>query len=250
MGYYDLYFNSIVHDDIDNGEYELYHHGIKGQKWGVRRTAAQLGHRIAGAASKTGKVLYKGGKAIGRGTSKVGKAAVKATATKVEQVHAENKEKHYYKKLHKKKLSQMTDQEIKDLTNRVKKEAELKDAKYESKVQNARKFYKNVAQQPVNTFLATYSRKAVESMFDNKSDDDSRNKQESVRTEGSSNSKKQKNTSSNIEFEVTTEPAPRQSSKSSHNKSRQQNSQTFDDYFEAEVRREQERKKNPVIIRR
>lgn len=28
------------------GEYnELYHHGIKGQKWGVRRTAAQLGHR-------------------------------------------------------------------------------------------------------------------------------------------------------------------------------------------------------------
>jgi hypothetical protein len=23
---------------------ELYHHGIKGMKWGVRRTAAQLGH--------------------------------------------------------------------------------------------------------------------------------------------------------------------------------------------------------------
>lgn len=37
MGYYELYFNSIVHDDMDNGEYELYHHGVKGQKWGVRR---------------------------------------------------------------------------------------------------------------------------------------------------------------------------------------------------------------------
>lgn len=34
MGYYDLYFNNIVDD---NNEYELYHHGVKGQKWGVRR---------------------------------------------------------------------------------------------------------------------------------------------------------------------------------------------------------------------
>lgn len=37
MDYYGLYFNSIVHDDLDNSEYELYHHGVKGQKWGVRR---------------------------------------------------------------------------------------------------------------------------------------------------------------------------------------------------------------------
>jgi hypothetical protein len=37
MGYYELYFNSIVHDEMNNGEYELYHHGVKGQKWGVRR---------------------------------------------------------------------------------------------------------------------------------------------------------------------------------------------------------------------
>lgn len=34
MGYYDLYFNDIVDE---NNEYELYHHGVKGQKWGVRR---------------------------------------------------------------------------------------------------------------------------------------------------------------------------------------------------------------------
>ena len=26
---------------------ELYHHGIKGMKWGIRRTPAQLGHRPA-----------------------------------------------------------------------------------------------------------------------------------------------------------------------------------------------------------
>ena len=156
-------------------EYELYHHGIKGQKWGVRRTAAQLGHRVANAAAKTGKVLYKGaakaGKATSKAVSKGANVAKKAAVAKAKQDYKEHKEKAYYKKLHKKKLSQMTDKEIKDLTNRVKQEANLKDAKYESRVQNARKFYQNVAKQPVNTFFATYSGKAIEAAFKNSSND-------------------------------------------------------------------------------
>lgn len=129
-------------------EYELYHHGIKGQKWGIRRTAAQLGHRVAGAATKAGK-------AISKGASTTGKVAKKAAVAKVKKTISAEREKHYYKKLHKKKLSRMTDQEIADLTKRVRNEANLKDAKYESRVQNARKFYKNVAQQPVNSFTNT-----------------------------------------------------------------------------------------------
>lgn len=28
-------------------EYELYHHGIKGMKWGIRRTKKQLGHKVS-----------------------------------------------------------------------------------------------------------------------------------------------------------------------------------------------------------
>lgn len=32
-------------DNIENMENELQHHGVKGMKWGVRRTPAQLGHR-------------------------------------------------------------------------------------------------------------------------------------------------------------------------------------------------------------
>lgn len=28
---------------------ELYHHGVRGQKWGIRRTAAQLGHKVKSA---------------------------------------------------------------------------------------------------------------------------------------------------------------------------------------------------------
>ena len=139
-------------------DYELYHHGVKAQKWGVRRTAAQLGHRVAKTAGKAGKVLE-------RGASKAGRGIKKAAIKKVKQSYKEHQEKQYYKKLHKKKLSQMTDKEIADLTKRVKTEANLKDAKYESRVQNARKFYNTVAKQPVNTFFSTYTKKAVESMF-------------------------------------------------------------------------------------
>ena len=31
---------------------ELYHHGIKGMRWGIRRTAEQLGHRIAASRDR------------------------------------------------------------------------------------------------------------------------------------------------------------------------------------------------------
>lgn len=201
-------------------EYELYHHGIKGQKWGIRRTAAQLGHRVVSGAKKTGKVLYKGASKAGKATGRVMKKGAikveKAAVTKVKQVHAENKEKRYYKKLHKKKLSQMTDKEIADLTKRVQVEANLKGAKYESRVQNARKFYQNVAKQPVNTFLATYSGKAIEKAFKDaeKKDDGGSSKQEKP--------KKEKSGKSNV-------PIPK---------------------IDYEVTTETERKKNPVIIRR
>lgn len=33
--------------------YELYHYGVKGMKWGVRRTAAQLGHLAKAGYKKT-----------------------------------------------------------------------------------------------------------------------------------------------------------------------------------------------------
>lgn len=48
-------------EDLTMGEYnELYHHGIKGQKWGIRRTAAQLGHRKSKKSAYTiGDTVFK-----------------------------------------------------------------------------------------------------------------------------------------------------------------------------------------------
>ena len=197
-------------------DYELYHHGVKGQKWGVRRTAAQLGHRIAKAASKAGKAA---GKFAGKQAVKAKKAAVAS----VKQHAAESKEKRYYKKLHKKKLSQMTDKEIADLTKRVKNEAALKDANYESRVQNARKFYKNVAQKPLETVATIYAKEAVKKMF---GDDDS--------NDSNGSSKENNNSKNDVSFEVVSSNTSNASKSRSEKKVKRGTANTFN---------------NPVIIR-
>lgn len=195
-------------------DYELYHHGIKGQKWGVRRTAAQLGRRAAGAAKSAGKVLYKNAKSAGKAVRKEASKAGKAAATKIKQAHAENKEKRYYKKLHKKKLSQMTDKEIKDLTKRVGVEAQLKGAKYEMRAQNARKFYNNVAKQPINSFVDTFGVELAKSIVKDMGKDSSGNKQETSSTGQKLKQKAiDKYHTFDIETVVTTEPAPQRKKK-------------------------------------
>lgn len=149
---------------MDN--YELYHHGVKGQKWGVIRTAAQLGHHPA--VKKAGSVAKKSAQKFGKFADKQAAKAKKAAVAKIKQSYKEHKEKKYYEKLHKKKLSQMTDKEIKDLTKRVQQETILKDAKYEMRTKNARKFYDEYAKQPVNSFATTFgtqlAKKIVEDM--------------------------------------------------------------------------------------
>lgn len=51
MGYYELYnrgmalSNELMHGE--SGAYELYHHGVKGQKWGVRREQKRAAKRKA-----------------------------------------------------------------------------------------------------------------------------------------------------------------------------------------------------------
>lgn len=85
---------------------ELYHHGIKGMKWGVRRTDAQLGH-------PTGKIDLKKTK------NKVDAAGTIVNETKNINDIASKKAQ---KKAQKQKLSEtktMSDQELRERVNRL-----------------------------------------------------------------------------------------------------------------------------------
>lgn len=60
---------------------ELAHHGIKGMKWGVRRTAAQLGHLVGSKRKKSGsktKISKRAKAKTSRKAAKAKNAAAKA----------------------------------------------------------------------------------------------------------------------------------------------------------------------------
>lgn len=89
---------------------ELYHYGIKGMKWGIRRTAAQLGHYVRS-----------------KKTARKRKAALeKARKTKVANKKAAEKRQELLDKglLSPKK---MTDKELADRIKRLESEKKLKD---------------------------------------------------------------------------------------------------------------------------
>lgn len=105
----------VTYDELS----ELYHHGVKGQKWGVRRTDAQLGHRtgpttmqkLGASIRKAGTTSYKVSKRAG--SSIMNKAKAKMAARQEAKKNAINA---------KKPLSSMSDQEIKQHIERMKLE--------------------------------------------------------------------------------------------------------------------------------
>lgn len=50
---------------------ELYHHGVKGMKWGIRRTDAQLGHKTKSSSKKTSDIKTRVRENVQRGKSHV-----------------------------------------------------------------------------------------------------------------------------------------------------------------------------------
>lgn len=101
---------------------ELYHYGIKGMKWGVRRTPAQLGHKTSKKKNET------------RGWSKDAKRA-----------HA----------IEKKSVKQMSNQELKQLNQRVELESNYKRL-HPSKVQKGMKIAAGIAG-GMGTVIALYN---------------------------------------------------------------------------------------------
>lgn len=58
---------------------ELYHHGVKGMKWGIRRSPQQLGHPAPRKRKKSfGSIFRRGGKAIGKEAKAIGRNITKS----------------------------------------------------------------------------------------------------------------------------------------------------------------------------
>lgn len=131
-------------------DYVIEHHGVKGMKWGVRRALTATGHIVGStakgaakgvstAAKATGKAAASAGRATGRAATVVGKTAAKGATKASDSVKMRAKasaeaaalKKERGKGLEKKlrdprKIKKMSEEEIKQYTDRLNLENNLK----------------------------------------------------------------------------------------------------------------------------
>ena len=132
-------------------EHELYHHGIKGMKWGVRRTAAQLGH------------LTKAGARRVKGAYDSHRAKKKAEKEADERARRD-------KRLRKTPLNRLSEAELKERKARLTLEKEV--ATLENDVRNlrpseqtaAKRFMKVVGNEIVKPAAKASAKKALSSL--------------------------------------------------------------------------------------
>lgn len=127
---------------------ELYHHGIKGMKWGIRRTPAQLGHRTSSGKRK-------------RSTSdRVSKAIAnlkkKRQASRVEKAKQKELSKQAEKdnKLLKKSIDSMSDEELNRAINRARMEDTYRQLRPE-KVSAGKRFTQSLVSNVIAPSLQT-----------------------------------------------------------------------------------------------
>lgn len=101
---------------------ELYHYGVKGMKWGIRRTPEQLGHKTSSVRKTVGSAA----KAVGSAGKKVAGAVSSAHAAQ-KQKKAEEAEVKKQKELKKKPLSEWSDDELQTAIKRLQLEKQYKD---------------------------------------------------------------------------------------------------------------------------
>lgn len=105
---------------------ELYHYGVKGMKWGIRRTPAQLGHTTGKKKKRSGSA----GEAVKNTAKKAAKAIsnkVSATRQKRAEAKAHDAETKKIQENKKKKLSDLTDDELRQRIQRLELEKRYKD---------------------------------------------------------------------------------------------------------------------------
>ena len=146
--------------DLRDMDVVITHHGVKGQKWGVRRALTSTGHIVgssfskAGSAAKkgaqaTGSAVSKGTKATGRAISKGAKATGSAIAKSVKESHEENMRRRDRGAKLEKKMSKarnimyMSDEELRKHVNRLNMENTLKRLADSKGDRKSKKLYKN-----------------------------------------------------------------------------------------------------------
>ena len=165
---YNEVYKKIQHSDQD-GDY-LAHHGIKGQKWGVRRyqngdgSLTPEGRQRYGVSSKLRKaasvVGRAAGKAVRKATGRETDAELDAELAKQQDRLTRRHKKEAIKDLkirssgRKKKLHEMTDSELDDYINRKIKEKKIRDLEKEEREAN---------RGPVSKFLTDVAKASADS---------------------------------------------------------------------------------------
>lgn len=139
---------------------ELYHHGIKGMKWGVRRTKAQLGYKTGPTKKRSGS---KGG------SSKVRESVKDYIAKrKAKKVNKTNKIEAKVSK--KRSISDMSDSELQNAINRKRLEQQ-----YEQLYPKSEPFTRKFAKKALNDVLVPSATQAAKKYLDGYLDQQIRN---------------------------------------------------------------------------
>lgn len=85
---------------------ELYHHGVKGMKWGVRRTPAQLGHDTGGVDLQKAKKKVEAANTIVNESQNINRKVSGRKQRKIQKQQVQN-------------AKAMTDQELRERVNRL-----------------------------------------------------------------------------------------------------------------------------------